>query len=234
MLLVLFANWAGLHYTVFPLVSSVVTHELQSPGSFTETSWFNNGFPGLERFPGEGNGNPFQYSCLENPMDGGAWCRLLSMDSQRVGHYFTFFSLISFAGIQTTNKLSFSKQSLIIQETKDTSLGDSSIPKGWEWNGKSFSGRKPKLANVLPTTSHWSKSSSDSRIWQMDSSSFWNMWRSHMTKKGIFWDGKTLWLFSQCSKDCCGAQHCWSVCCINWFCNLQSHKPRKMTWSFWN
>ena len=31
-------------------------------------------------------GNPFQYSCLENPMDGGAWCRLLSMGSQRVGH----------------------------------------------------------------------------------------------------------------------------------------------------
>ena len=29
--------------------------------------------PGLERFPGEGNGNPLQYSCLENPMDGGAW-----------------------------------------------------------------------------------------------------------------------------------------------------------------
>ena len=25
--------------------------------------------PGLERFPGEGNGNPLQYSCLENPMD---------------------------------------------------------------------------------------------------------------------------------------------------------------------
>ena len=29
--------------------------------------------PGSGRFPGEGNGNPFQYSCLENPMDGGAW-----------------------------------------------------------------------------------------------------------------------------------------------------------------
>ena len=28
--------------------------------------------PGLERSPGEGNGNPLQYSCLENPMDG-AW-----------------------------------------------------------------------------------------------------------------------------------------------------------------
>ena len=28
--------------------------------------------PGLERSPGKGNGNPLQYSCLENPMDGGA------------------------------------------------------------------------------------------------------------------------------------------------------------------
>ena len=29
--------------------------------------------PGLERTPGEGNGNPFQYSCLGNSMDRGAW-----------------------------------------------------------------------------------------------------------------------------------------------------------------
>ena len=29
--------------------------------------------PGLGRFPEEGNGNPLQYSCLENPMDRGAW-----------------------------------------------------------------------------------------------------------------------------------------------------------------
>ena len=29
--------------------------------------------PGLGRAPGEGNGNPLQYSCLENPMDRGAW-----------------------------------------------------------------------------------------------------------------------------------------------------------------
>ena len=29
--------------------------------------------PGLGRFPGEGNGNPLQYSCLEHSMDGGAW-----------------------------------------------------------------------------------------------------------------------------------------------------------------
>ena len=36
--------------------------------------------PGSERSSGEGNGNPLQYSCLENPMDRG------SMGSQRVGH----------------------------------------------------------------------------------------------------------------------------------------------------
>ena len=29
--------------------------------------------PGSGRSPGEGNGNPLQYSCLENPMGGGAW-----------------------------------------------------------------------------------------------------------------------------------------------------------------
>ena len=29
--------------------------------------------PQLERFPGGGNGYPLQYSCVENPMDRGAW-----------------------------------------------------------------------------------------------------------------------------------------------------------------
>ena len=29
--------------------------------------------PGLGRYPGRGNGNPLQYSCLENSMDRGAW-----------------------------------------------------------------------------------------------------------------------------------------------------------------
>ena len=33
--------------------------------------------PGSGRFPGEGNGNPLQYSCLENYMDRGAWWALI-------------------------------------------------------------------------------------------------------------------------------------------------------------
>ena len=48
-----------------------------SGGSDGKTSAYNVGnpgsVPGLGRSPGEGNGNPLQYSCLENPMDGGAW-----------------------------------------------------------------------------------------------------------------------------------------------------------------
>ena len=41
--------------------------------------------PGLGRSPGEGNGNPLQYSCLENPMDRGAW-RATVHEVARVGH----------------------------------------------------------------------------------------------------------------------------------------------------
>ena len=40
--------------------------------------------PGLGRFPGEGNGNPFQYSCLENPMDRGAgWAAVHGVTKSR-------------------------------------------------------------------------------------------------------------------------------------------------------
>ena len=52
--------------------------ELDFPGgSDGRASACNTGdagsIPGLGRSPGEGNGNPLQYSCLENPRDGGAW-----------------------------------------------------------------------------------------------------------------------------------------------------------------
>ena len=41
--------------------------------------------PGLGRSPGEGNGNPRQYSCLEKPMDRGAWWAIVH-EVVRVGH----------------------------------------------------------------------------------------------------------------------------------------------------
>ena len=46
-------------------------------GSDGKVSAYNAGdlgsTPGLARSPGQGNGNPLEYSCLENPMDGGTW-----------------------------------------------------------------------------------------------------------------------------------------------------------------
>ena len=54
--------------------SQTVGHDW-SDLTYTHTAsagdWFST--PGLERSPGEGNGNPPQYSCLGNPMDRGAW-----------------------------------------------------------------------------------------------------------------------------------------------------------------
>ena len=49
--------------------------------------------PKLGRFPGEGNGNPLQYSCLENPMDRGAW---QAMGPQRIRHDWTRLSNFTF------------------------------------------------------------------------------------------------------------------------------------------
>ena len=47
----------------------VVKNPLANAGDIKDTGLI----PGLGRSPGEGNGNPLQSSCLENPMDRGAW-----------------------------------------------------------------------------------------------------------------------------------------------------------------
>ena len=47
----------------------VVKNQPASAGDIRDTG----SIPGLGRSPGKGNGNPFQYSCLGNPMDRGAW-----------------------------------------------------------------------------------------------------------------------------------------------------------------
>ena len=47
----------------------MVKNPLASAGDVTDAGLI----PGLGRFPEGGNGNPLQYSCLENPVDRGAW-----------------------------------------------------------------------------------------------------------------------------------------------------------------
>ena len=57
---------------------SALGSKMEFPGgSDSKDSAYNAGdpslIPGLGRFPREGNGNPLQYSCLENPMNRGTW-----------------------------------------------------------------------------------------------------------------------------------------------------------------
>ena len=58
--------------------SPFICYEVGFPGGSEDKAFaYNAGdpgsIPGLGRSPGEGNGNPLQYSCLKNPMDRGAW-----------------------------------------------------------------------------------------------------------------------------------------------------------------
>ena len=58
-------------------LSSFTFHQGFPGGSEVKVSAWNVGdqgsIPGSGRSPGEGDGNLLQYSCLENPMEGGAW-----------------------------------------------------------------------------------------------------------------------------------------------------------------
>ena len=67
----------------------VVSDVVFSGSSDGRESGSNVGDPGLilgsGRSPGEGNGNPLQYSCLESSMERGAWRATQSMGLQRVG-----------------------------------------------------------------------------------------------------------------------------------------------------
>ena len=51
------------------IVALVVKYPSANAGDIRDSGLI----PGLGRSPGEGNGNPLQYSCLENLMDRGAW-----------------------------------------------------------------------------------------------------------------------------------------------------------------
>ena len=57
-------------WRLFKTWASLVAQRLKRLPAMQET-WVRS--TGSGRSPGEGNGNPLQYSCLENPMDGGAW-----------------------------------------------------------------------------------------------------------------------------------------------------------------
>ena len=82
-----------LDYKVVSLVAQRLKH---LPAMWETTVWSL----GWKDSPGEGNGNPLQYSCLENPMDGGAWwatVHRVSKSQTRLSD-FTFTLLLTFWG----------------------------------------------------------------------------------------------------------------------------------------
>ena len=66
---ILCGDLGGIGLQWLPSGGSVVKN---SPADAGDTGDVNS-IPGSGRSPGEGNGNPFQYSCLGNPIDRGAW-----------------------------------------------------------------------------------------------------------------------------------------------------------------
>ena len=79
-----------MHDLALASVSYIFLYHIYTiPQPPTVESAYNAGDPGLipgsGRSPGEGNGNPLQYSCLENPMDRGAWQATVH-GVARVGH----------------------------------------------------------------------------------------------------------------------------------------------------
>ena len=69
-------------------------------GSDGKASAYNAGdlglIPGLGRSSGEGNGNPLQYSCLENSMDQGAWWATVRGVAKSLTRLSNFTSLLYF------------------------------------------------------------------------------------------------------------------------------------------
>ena len=68
--------------TIIYMIYSLIAQSVENPPEMQETRvWLL----GWEDSPGEGNGNPLQYSCLENHMDRGAW-QVTVYGFARVGH----------------------------------------------------------------------------------------------------------------------------------------------------
>ena len=75
------SSWGNKHYKN----NYVIALSGSSVGKESASNVRDLFIAGWGRSPGEGNGNPLQYSCLENPMDRGAWQASVH-GLQRIGH----------------------------------------------------------------------------------------------------------------------------------------------------
>ena len=122
--------------------ASQVTLVVKNPPANSGDKGDSSSFPGWGRSPGGGNDTPFQYSCLGNPMDRGAWWATVhgvtkSQTWQNNSQWFLFWDS-SLPGICVRQKKK-KKKKLINEQIK---------PHTCEWNKHIF--RRKHLQNVPP------------------------------------------------------------------------------------
>ena len=110
-------------------------------------------------FPGEGNGNPLQYSCLENPMDGGAWCPLgckQSDTTERLHFHFTLlYQLLTIDMVQKNIFSTSSKNHILTslwRTLSGTALVADSSQLGSFWNFIFINGQTLDYSNSWKET----------------------------------------------------------------------------------
>ena len=75
-----------IHIYVYVYTASQVVLVVKNPPASAGDVRDMGSIPGSGRYPEGGYGNPLQYSCLENPMDRGAWQGVVHGGHERVGH----------------------------------------------------------------------------------------------------------------------------------------------------
>ena len=75
--------------------------------------------PGLGRAPGEENGNPLQYSCLENPMDGRVWQATVLGVAKSQTQLSDFILILFFKNIDITTDKKRLRTFLILEDTNE-------------------------------------------------------------------------------------------------------------------
>ena len=90
-------NWSDLAAAAaaIPLRASQVVLVVKNPPAHASDERDAGSIPGLGRSPRRGHHNPLQYSCLENPMDRGAW-RGKSIGLHRIGHKWSDWARIQY------------------------------------------------------------------------------------------------------------------------------------------
>ena len=105
-----FPLWIGSHFwiTVKSYHWKIINIKVSLVAQTVKASAYNAGdrgsIPRSGRSPGEGNGNPLQYSCLENSMDGGAWWAIVhgvTKSQTRLSNFICTFTILSAEAFET-------------------------------------------------------------------------------------------------------------------------------------